>query len=85
MNVSRHQQRVLHALAQGGCIRHYFDSSKKIIGVDCVTREGWVLENCTLNLFRTLKSKGLIASKNGRPYRISRKGLLAVRARPDNR
>ena len=85
MNISRNQQRVLHALAQGGCIRHRFDSSKKIIAVDCVTREGWVLDNCTLSLFRALKSKGLISSRNGHPYRISRKGLAAVRARPDNR
>ena len=85
MNISREQQRVLHALAQGACIRHEFDDKKRIIHIECVTREGWLLSNCTLAIFRALKQKRLIASKGGGPYRITRKGLLSVRAQVDNR
>jgi uncharacterized protein YjhX (UPF0386 family) len=85
LNISRDQQRVLHALAQGACIRHELDSRKKIIDIECVTREGWLLSNCTMAIFRALKRKGLIASKGGGPYRITRKGLAAVRPQLDNR
>jgi len=85
MNISREQQRVLHALAQGAIIRHELDSKNKVVSVECVTREGWLLSNCTLDIFRALKRKGLIASRDGQPYRISRKGLRAVRPQLDNR
>lgn len=85
MNVSRNGQRVLHALAQGGVIRHYKDENGRLSEIECLTREGWLLSLCTLELFRTLRSKGLIASSNGGPYRITRQGLAAVRSRPDNR
>jgi uncharacterized protein len=85
VNTSRDQQRVLHALAQGACIRHELDSRKKVIHVECVTREGWLLSDCTLGVFRALKRKGLIASRGGGPYRITRKGLAAVKPQLDNR
>jgi uncharacterized protein YjhX (UPF0386 family) len=38
-----------------------------------------------MDLFEALRRKGLIASSNGGPYRITRQGLGAVRGRPDNR
>lgn len=85
MNVSRNGQRVLHALAQGGCIRHYKDENGRIVEIECLTREGWLLSLCTLELFAALRRKGLVASSNGGPYRITRTGLEAVRSRPDNR
>ena len=85
MNVSRNGQRVLHALAQGGVIRHRKDEDGRISSIECLTREGWLLSLCTLDLFKTLRRKGLIASSNGGPYRITRQGLGAVRGRPDNR
>jgi len=85
VNISREQQRVLHALAQGACIRHELDDKKRIIQIECVTREGWLLSNCTMAIFRALKQKRLIASKGGGPYRITRKGLVSVRAQVDNR
>lgn len=85
MNISKTEQRVLHALAQGGAIRHRRDDTGRIVAADCFTRDGYVLTDCTVALFRKLKRRGLIASMGGMPYRISRLGLDAVRAQYDNR
>lgn len=85
MNVSKHEQRVLHALAQGGRIAYEKDARGKIIEVMCVSREGWVLSDCTLGIFRKLRQRGLIASRASQPYQITRQGLSAVRAQLDNR
>lgn len=85
MNISKTEQRVLHALAQGGAIRHRRCPEGRIVAADCFTREGFVLADCTLGLFRRLKRRGLIASLGGQPYRITRLGLAAVRAQLDNR
>lgn len=85
MNVSKPEQRVLHALAQGGLIRHHKDESGRIIAVNCTTRDGWVLADCSLALFQRLKQRRLIASQNSAPYRITRTGLDAVRAQLNNR
>lgn len=85
MNISRLEQRVLHALAQGGSIRHRFDERGRIADVDCFNRDGWRLDDCTLGIFRKLRAKRLIGSNNGGPYRITRKGLHAVRSQLDNR
>lgn len=85
MNVSKHEQRVLHALAQGGSIRHIKDPRGHIAAVECLTRDGWRLTDCTLELFRRLKRRGLVSSRQGRPYQITRLGLEAVRAQLDNR
>lgn len=87
MNISKREQRVLHVLAQGGCIRHLRedDHSHRITDVICFTHSGSVLSDCDLDLFARLRRRGLIASRAGAPYRISRQGRLAVRAQPDNR
>lgn len=84
MNISRIEQRVLHALAQGGHIRHERDDSR-IINVVCFTRDGYGLADCTLSIFQKLKAKRLIASTGGGPYRISALGLRRVRSQLDNR
>lgn len=83
MNISRTEQRVLHVLALGGRIDHS-RTGTKISEILCVTRDGLILADCTLQVFRHLRSKRLIASNGGGPYRISRLGRLSVRAQADN-
>jgi uncharacterized protein YjhX (UPF0386 family) len=84
LNISKLEQRVLHCLAQGGRIQHtWFDG--RIVEIDCWNRDGHRLADCTLDLFRKLKRRGLITSTGGGPYRISRMGLDCVRAQADNR
>lgn len=83
MDISREEQRVLHALAKGGQIEAA-KNGRRIGSLRLVTREGWGL-GFELALFRKLKRKRAIASSGGLPYRITRRGLELVRAQPDNR
>ena len=85
MNISKPQQRTLHALAQGGAILIERDERGALVAAECITREGWRLSDCDLAVFRSLKQKRLIASRNGGPYRITRDGLVRLRAQGDNR
>jgi uncharacterized protein YjhX (UPF0386 family) len=84
MNISKHEQRVLHVLAQGGHITHERGAGRKISKILCFTREGMVLDGCTLALFQRLRARGLIASERGRPYQITFLGRRVVRGQPDN-
>lgn len=85
MNISKYEQRVLHALAQGGRIEYRRDHHGRVVVVDCLTRDGWRLDDCTLGTFAKLRKRRLVASYGSQPYRITRDGLAAVRAQLDNR
>lgn len=85
MNISKHEQRTLHALAQGGRIHHFKNECGDIVAIDCMNRDGWRLADCSLAVFAKLRRRGFIRSENGGPYRITREGLAAVRAQTDNR
>ena len=85
VNISKPQQRTLHALAQGGAITLVRDDRGGILAAQCHNRDGWLLSDCNLGVFKTLKKRRLIASKDGGPYRITREGLLSLRSQLDNR
>lgn len=85
MNISRAEQRTLHWLAQGGGIVLERDDDGRVIAADCLTRDGFLLTDCNLSVWRKLKQKGLIASRNGGPYRVNRDGLARMRSQLDNR
>lgn len=85
MNVSRAEQRTLHALAQGGRIVLEKDPDGRVLTAECLTREGWVLTDCSLGVWKKLKRRRLILSRCGGPYFITRDGLAALRPQLDNR
>ena len=85
LNISKHQQRTLHALAQGGRIMLERNEKGAVVAAECVTRDGWRLADCNVDLFKALKRRGLIASRGGGPYQITREGLERLRPQLDNR
>ncbi len=85
MDISREEQRILHLMAQGGRIEITRSAGKTISDARCFTRDGWVSPGFNLDLFRKLKRKKAIASSGGKPYRITQRGLVLVRAELNNR
>ncbi|MEQ8447331.1 MAG: YjhX family toxin [Pelagibacterium sp.] len=85
MDISRDEQRVLHALAQGGYIQPLKDARGKIADIECYNRDGWRLTQCDMALFKKLRRRKTIASQDGGPYRITRRGVILVRGQLDNR
>lgn len=85
VNISKYEQRVLHALAQGGRIEFTRNGSGRVVDVDCYNRDGFRLVDCSLAIFQRLRKRRLIRSSAGAAYRITREGLQAVRAQLDNR
>ena len=85
MNISKAEQRVLHALAQGGAILFERGDNGKVAKTTCVTREGHILVDCAPPVFTRLRKLRLIRSQGGAPYRITKRGVETVRAQMDNR
>ena len=92
MNISKMEQRTLHALAQGGeiLVRREGEIAPTarraaISSVECYNRDGHRLVDCRMETFQRLRRRGFIASSGGGPYRITRAGLAAVRAQADQR
>ena len=85
MDISREEQRVLHLLAQGGVIEPFKDKRGRIEKVVCINRDGFMLPAMDMLLFKKLKRRHTIASRDGGPYRITRRGVELVRAEVDNR
>lgn len=85
MDISRIEQRILHLLAQGGRIELHRDDRRKVEKVMCFSRDGWLYPGFDIELFRRLKRLKAISSREGRPYRITERGLRLVRAELDNR
>jgi uncharacterized protein YjhX (UPF0386 family) len=85
MDISKEEQRILHHLAQGGVLHVKKNDHKKVVKVECFTREGWRFEAINIQLFQKMKRRKCIASTSGKPYRITRRGLELVRAQVDNR
>jgi uncharacterized protein len=85
LNISKPQQRTLHALAQGGRIILERNERGDLLAAECVTRDGWTLSDCDVTVFKSLKKKRMIASRNGGPYQITREGLVNLRSQLDNR
>ena len=85
LNISKPQQRTLHALAQGGRILLGRDERGRIVEAECLTRDGWRLADCNVVVFKALKQRRLIMSRGGGPYLITREGLERLRPQLDNR
>lgn len=85
MNISKAEQRVLHALALGGRIIAVKDDKNRFVDVNCITREGWTLSDCTVGVTARLRKRRFIRSSGGGPYRITREGLNVVRAQLSQR
>ncbi len=85
MNLSKHEQRVLHELALGGAIHFERGGNGKIRDIICVTREGHILTDCSLPVFDRLRKRRFIRSCGGKPYRVTRQGIKSVRAQLNQR
>ena len=76
---------MLHVLAQGGVLQPFKNNRGRIERIVCINRDGFILPAMDMLLFKKLKRRHTIASHNGGPYRITRRGLQLVRSELDNR
>ena len=76
---------MLHVLAQGGVIAPFKDRRGRIEKVACINRDGFMLPFMDMLLFKKLRRRHTIASVDGGPYRITKRGLELVRSETGNR
>ena len=72
-------------LAQGGVLQPFKNNRGRIERIVCINRDGFMLPAMDMLLFKKLKRRHTIASHNGGPYRITRRGVELVRSEVDNR
>jgi uncharacterized protein len=84
LNISRHKQRVLYVLAQGGTIHFKRLPNGKVRNIRSFTRDGHVLADRGLQLFDCMKERRLIMSRSGHPCRATRLGISFVNSQHDN-
>ncbi|PJI92073.1 hypothetical protein BC777_0917 [Yoonia maricola] len=85
LNISKHEKRVLHVLAQGGAIHFEYMTNGKMRKASCITQDGHVLADGSLKLFDRLKKRRFVKSENGRPYRTTRRDIRSVNPQYDSR
>ena len=71
-------------LAQGGVLQPFKNNRGRIERIVCINRDGFILPAMDMLLFKKLKRRHTIASHNGGPYRITRRGVELVRSEVDN-
>ena len=72
-------------LAQGGVLQPFKNNRGRNEKIVCINRDGFMLPAMDMLLFKKLKRRHTIASHNGGPYRITRRGVELVRSEVDNR
>ncbi|NNE41896.1 MAG: hypothetical protein HKN14_13370, partial [Marinicaulis sp.] len=72
-------------VAARGAIVVEKDEKGKFCEINCVTREGRSLDDCTLAVFQKLKRRRVIASANSGPYRATQLVRKSMRGQLDNR
>lgn len=78
MNISKPERKALEMLSHGGRIVLEKDDRNHPVEVYFFTREGWILDGAGMKEFKALRTKRLIASKNGGHYAISRAGVQSL-------
>ena len=67
LNISKPQQRTLHALAQGGRIIIERDERGNLVSAECVTRDGWTLADVDFDALQASRAHAQVANDRDWP------------------